>query len=116
MVLIGPPKSPRGGTPLSLVKSIRIPTHGSHDADGAIWPGKVPLLDHLVSEAVGTNGLGEKLWRARGDLTLTRCESPQRRSRIANGVESSRIRSYHVSCGAVAGICRISGARPSLLC
>jgi len=25
------------------------------------------ILDHLVSEAVGTNGLGEKLWRARGD-------------------------------------------------
>ena len=49
-----------------MVKRIRIPTHRSHDAGGAIWPGKVPLLDHLVSEAVGTNGLGEKLWRARG--------------------------------------------------
>ena len=66
MVLMG--LSPPGGVPPSLVKRIRILTHTSHDAGGAIWPGKVPLLDHLVSEAVGTNGLGEKLWRARGDL------------------------------------------------
>jgi hypothetical protein len=64
MVLMGP--SPPGGVPPSLVKRIRIPTHTSHDAGGAIWPGKVSLLGHLVSEAVGTNGLGEKLWRARG--------------------------------------------------
>jgi hypothetical protein len=53
MVLMGS-KSPRGGTPLSLVKRIRIPTHTSHDAGGAICPSQVPLLDHLVSEAVGT--------------------------------------------------------------
>jgi hypothetical protein len=61
------PKSPRGGTPLSLVKRIGMPTHRSHHAGGAIWPSKVPLLDDLVSEAVGTNGPGEELWRARGD-------------------------------------------------
>jgi len=34
MVLMG--KSLRGGTPLSLVKRIRIPTDTSHDAGGAI--------------------------------------------------------------------------------
>ena len=37
-----------------MVKSIRIPTHMFHDVGGANWPSKVPLLDHLVSEAVGT--------------------------------------------------------------
>jgi hypothetical protein len=68
MVLIGPPSPPGGVSPLSLVKRIRIPTHTSHDARRAMRPSKVPPLDHLASEAVGTNWLREKLWRARGDL------------------------------------------------
>ncbi len=65
MVLIG--QVPQGGYPPSHWSNASgYPIHTSHDAGVAIWPSRVPLLDNLVSEAVGTNGLREKLWRARG--------------------------------------------------